>query len=293
MAQTFDTIVVIYNPNSTNNAAGKARSFADACATRDIVVELVETTHEGHATEIAEDLVREHTRPLIVSVSGDGGYNEVITGVMNAKKGTQKSPVVAISDAGNANDHKRTTRGDTPLVELVVVGKSRPLDILELRYGNTTRYAHSYIGLGLTPEVGAELNRHQLTRWREALIVLRSFATFAPVTIERNDQKTAYGSIVFANIDAMSKVLKLDTANNKLTDAKFELIAFPWHGKFMLVIQLLKSVLFGNNHAPQLSSYSFHTDTDMPVQFDGEIDTIPANTSASVRTIGHALDSLY
>ncbi len=293
MAQTFDTIVVIYNPNSTNDAAGKARSFADACAMRDIVVELVETTHEGHATEIAERLVREHTRPLIVSVSGDGGYNEVITGVMNAKKGTQKSPVVAIIAAGNANDHKRTTRGDTPLVELVVAGTSRPLDILELHYGNTTRYAHSYIGLGLTPEVGAELNRHQLTRWREALIVLRSFATFAPITIERNDQKTAYGSIVFANIDAMSKVLKLDTADNKLADAKFEVVAFPWRGKLALVAQLLKSVLVGNSHAPQFSSYSFRTTTATPVQLDGEITTIPARTDVAVRSLGKAIESLY
>lgn len=293
MPKPFDTIIAIYNPNSTNDASTHAHNFAEACATRDIEVTLTETTHAGHAVEIAEQAVRDHDRPLIISVSGDGGYNEVITGVMNAKKNTSKQPVVAIIAAGNANDHKRTTRGDTPLVELVATGKSKPLDLLRLSYDNETHYAHSYIGLGLTPEVGAELNRHQLTRWREAMIVLSSFMKFRPVAIERNGSTHRYGSIVFANIDAMSKVLKLDTQENALNDNKFELIAFDWHGKLVLLGQLLKSVILGNNRSPQFTTYTFTTTSTTPVQLDGEITELPAKTDATIESLGGAVESLY
>ena len=59
------------------------------------------TNHTGHATELAREAAATGS-PLIVSDSGDGGYNEVVNGAMAS---------------GNANHHARFMH-DEPLVEL-------------------------------------------------------------------------------------------------------------------------------------------------------------------------------
>jgi hypothetical protein len=59
-------------------------------------------------------------------VSGDGGYNEVVDGVMQAG---DTGTVCAVMAAGNANDHRRTTgtvfrRGEKP-IQLVYNGPAK------------------------------------------------------------------------------------------------------------------------------------------------------------------------
>ena len=70
--------------------------------------------------------------PLIVSVSGDGGYNEVVNGVMDA--GNDRA-VCAVRAAGNANDHRRVTR-EQPLADAIVAGDVRRIDLLRLTVGS-------------------------------------------------------------------------------------------------------------------------------------------------------------
>ena len=79
----FDRVVLIFNPNSTGDAKDKAaelrgRALRPGAAA---AVELAATQHAGHARDLARDAAR-RGRPLLVSVSGDGGYNEVVDGVM-------------------------------------------------------------------------------------------------------------------------------------------------------------------------------------------------------------------
>ena len=66
-----------------------------------------------------------------MSVSGDGGYNEVVDGVMQAGN---NDVVCAVKAAGNANDHRRTT-GERPLVDAVIAGEVRRIDLLRLTVG--------------------------------------------------------------------------------------------------------------------------------------------------------------
>ena len=109
----FERIVVIFNPQSTGPASQRAEELKDALADRlpDMALQLCPTERAGHARELAAQAAATG-RPLIVSVSGDGGYNEVVDGVMQA--GNQDA-VCAVLAAGNANDHRRST-GEQPLV---------------------------------------------------------------------------------------------------------------------------------------------------------------------------------
>ncbi len=294
MKTSFDHIAAIYNPNSTNDAAGKAKCFQATAKKHGISVTLTPTTHAGHASEIASKLIGKYHTPLLVSVSGDGGYNELINGVMRAKSGTSKQPVVAIIAAGNANDHKRLTRGKTSLLTLIKQADPKPLDLLALRTKSVDRYAHSYIGLGITPEVGIELNRHSLTWTKEIQLVFKSFRKFKPFTIERNGVMIRCANLLFANVSGMSKIIKLDPTNNKLDDGQFEVIIEPWHSKLMLLLHLLKLVIVGSPASPQYQTYKFTTvDSSTPVQLDGEIEYITAGTEVIISAEPNAILSLY
>src|SRR3954465_7379953 len=84
----FDRIVIVFNPHSTGDAPASAEQLRAELARRlpEGPLELRPPQHAGHARDIARE-VAGTGRPLIVSVSGDGGYNEVVDGVMQAGNG--------------------------------------------------------------------------------------------------------------------------------------------------------------------------------------------------------------
>ncbi len=80
---SFDRIVVIFNPQSTADGPQLADELRADLATQvpDVPVHVCPTERAGHARDLAREAARTG-HPLIVSVSGDGGYNEVVDGVM-------------------------------------------------------------------------------------------------------------------------------------------------------------------------------------------------------------------
>lgn len=290
MAQ-FDRIIAIYNPNSTNNAAEKAEQFKTAAKKAGFTVHLEKTAHAGHAEEIAFAVAKQYTRPLIISVSGDGGYNEVVNGVMRAKSLTTGEPVVAIIAAGNANDHKRLTRGDTTLVSLMKKNRPKPLDLIHVKSQGVDRYAHSYVGLGITPEIGVELNKHNLSFFKELQIVLTTFRDFTPFTIERDGKKKRLGSLVYANIHGMAKVVKL-SGSPTLTDGKFDVISLSYSNKLRFLLGMLLMTI-RPHPSTSMSHDTFIPATKLPIQFDGEIEHLTASRKVEVTSISRAVESLY
>ena len=162
----YTTITIIYNPNSTGSSqqlAEKTREQLQAALPREVITTRA-TEYAGHAEELAYELSRATSRPLIISASGDGGYNEVINGALRAiREGA--TPTTGLLPGGNANDHFNALHKDN-FVTSVVNGQERHIDCLSVTvHSHTTpleRYAHSYIGLGITPEVGHELNKTHL-----------------------------------------------------------------------------------------------------------------------------------
>lgn len=132
MTRPFDSVVVLFNPHSTGDAKARAQDLARELSERnpDLAVTLVPTEHAGHARDIARDAALAG-RPLIVSVSGDGGYNEVVDGVTQAATGTAVAAVLA---AGNANDHRRVTR-ERPLADGIIAGDVSRIDLLKITIG--------------------------------------------------------------------------------------------------------------------------------------------------------------
>jgi diacylglycerol kinase (ATP) len=291
---SFDRIVVIFNPRSTGNAARSAAELRDDLARRlpSVPLELAPTQHAGHARDLAREAAGTG-RPLIVSVSGDGGYNEVVNGVMDA--GNERA-VCAVRAAGNANDHRRTTR-ERPLADAIVAGDVRRIDLLRLTLGSgsltRTRYAHSYIGVGLTPVIAVDLERGGKGSWREIVSVVRGFARFRPFPIRLEDgRRRRIDSLVFANIAEMAKyaLLSEDSAPD---DGRFEVITQRRSGKLRVLATAIRAATQGLGPQPSATHYAFTTLAPMPLQLDGELVELDAETRVAVDIAPRALAAIF
>jgi len=293
MPMPFERITVIFNPQSTGPAPQRAEELKNTLADRlpHVPLHLRPTERAGHARELAAQAAATG-RPLIVSVSGDGGYNEVVDGVMHAGN---PNAVCAVLAAGNANDHRRST-GEQPLVDAIVTGDVRHIDLLRLTVGSDsgarTRYAHSYIGMGLTPIVAIDLEKGGKGSFKEIVSVVRTFAKFRPFTIDVDPGGLrSLDSLLFANIDEMAKYATL-SEDSRPDDGRFEIIALPHTAKWRILAVALKAATRGLGPQPTARHYRFTTVKPIPMQLDGEVIAVEAATSVSVDIAAGALPIL-
>ena len=291
---SFDRIVIIFNPHSTGNAPLSAQELRDTLAQRlpGVPLELSPTQHAGHARDLAR-AAAVPGRPLVVSVSGDGGYNEVVNGVMDA--GNDRA-VCAVRAAGNANDHRRTTR-ERPLADAIVAGDMRRIDLLKLTVGSgpdaRVRYAHSYIGVGLTPVVAVDLEKGGKGSWREIVSVVRGFSRFRPFPIRLEDgRRRRIDSLVFANIAEMAKYAKLSDTGTP-DDGRFEVITQRQTGKLRVLATAVRAATRGLGPQPSATHYGFTTLAPMPLQLDGELVELDADSAVAVDIAPLALATIF
>lgn len=287
---TYSAIVIIYNPNSSGNAQTKAQRLAERLRKRGVKHILVQSTkHAGHAEDLAYQAAKKYARPLIISVSGDGGYNEVVNGAMRAQSESKKRrPTCAILAAGNANDHRRSVR-KRPLTWAITHTEPEPMDLLHvtIKHGKEQidRYAHSYAGIGFSSHAANQLAKNDTGPIKEIAIVARSVFTFRPIAVSEADGKTRrYDSIIFANIHRMSKFMHVGERKD-INNGTFRVAAVPYRSQWWLVRIVLNIFLliFGLQNLPQQDHYEFGVPRSELMHLDGEIMKIPANAHVTVR----------
>ncbi|MEO5949210.1 MAG: diacylglycerol kinase family protein [Candidatus Saccharimonas sp.] len=281
----YSTIAIIYNPNSTGSGKTLATELKKDLALRmpKQTVELLKTTHAGHGEEIAYRLAKKHTNPLIISASGDGGYHEVINGALKAQHEGAK-PITGLLPAGNANDHYHNLhRTDT--TDTIVNGTTRDIDVLTLegvsKGKKLMRYAHSYIGFGITPKAGSELNKHKLNFFNQIWLVLRVLFTAKSVKLRIKGRTHHYDSVITGNVEKMSKVLKV-SKSSRITDGKFEVTMFRRRTRLTLIGLLLHASLLGAKEDMRVSTFSLRTVRATLVQADGEISQLDSDTNVMI-----------
>jgi diacylglycerol kinase (ATP) len=284
-----DRVVLIFNPQSTGDAKERAEQLRDELAERvpDLPVELRPTERAGHARELARAAAAAGA-PLVVSVSGDGGYSEVVDGLMES--GNDRV-VAAVLAAGNANDHRRATR-QRPLADAIVAGEVARMDLLRLTAGDQVQWAHSYIGLGLTPVVAIDLEKGSKGSLREIVSVVRTFARFRPFALDLDDgRRVRLDSLVFANIDQMAKFATLSQDGDP-DDGVYEMITIPHTAKWRVLLTALRAATRGLGPQPTATSYRFRTVTPTPLQVDGEVIEVGPGEQVSVEIAPAALQEL-
>lgn len=288
--ELFDRIVLIYNPANPRVALTLAESVRDDLCRRspDMPVTLQPTRYPGHAREVAATAAATG-RPLIVAISGDGVYNEVVNGIMDVEG---SSAVSAVAAGGNANDHRRSTRR-MPLVAAIIDGRARHLDLLRVtvRTSNAvwSRYAHSYIGLGLTPLMAIGLKKDKKGTVMELMSVMRTFNSLEPVEIVRaGGEQEQYDSLVFANVARMAKYGRVSNSGRP-DDGLFEVVSCPHRGRWRIALMVLRAVTVGLGRQPRVSRCEFVTTKATPLQIDGEVMHVDANSQVVIDCLSHAL----
>ncbi len=287
-----DRVLIVFNPHSTGDAPRLAQELADQLAERapELAVELVPTEHAGHAREIARDAAHEGT-PLLVSVSGDGGYNEVVDGVASVAGATAVCTVVP---AGNANDHDRAVN-ERPALERIVDRTERRLDLLRMTTthdgGQQVRHAHSYVGAGLTPVVAAELEQGGKGSLRELVTTVRSFWDFTPLPLEIDGRPVPVANLLLANVDQMAKVATL-AEDGAPDDGRFEVVLRVHRSRWRTLATAVRAATRGLGREPSVRHYAFTVLEAMPLQLDGEVVELEAGTAVEVVLVRGALRTL-
>lgn len=290
----FSHTLIIYNPNSTGDSEAIAKDFAKQLQELypKLDVQLQATKRAGHGGELAHAAAKKYgSKALIVSVSGDGGYHEVINGLLSASPKNTNLPYCSVLPGGNANDHYSSIYR-RPLLEAIKAHNIKSLDMLAITWDGKTRYAHSYAGLGITPLVAIELNKHDLSTVRETWLAFKTFWKFRPFKIEIDGKLQKFDSLIMANVTTMAKHLTLD-ADSSPSDGKFEIIRWPHQHKLQLIVRLLKSAFSKGETDGQASEIAFTTHTAMPMQLDGEVVKLSAGTEIKVICEQRLLKTFY
>jgi diacylglycerol kinase (ATP) len=286
----FDAVEIVFNPNSTGDAQERAEELAKQLAERapELPVQLRPTERAGHGREIARDAARAG-RPLVVSVSGDGGYNDVVNGLMDAGADSAYAAVLA---AGNANDHRRVTR-ERPLADAIIDGDVSKLDLLRMSVddGREPRYAHSYIGLGITPTVALELEKGGKGSIKEIISTIRTFSRFRPFQIETDSGTETFDSVIFANIREMAKFAVL-SEEGRPDDGRFEVVVLRHTAKWRVLATAVRAAIRGLGPQPTAREYRFRTVNPMPVQVDGEVSEFERGVAVTVEIVPGALHTV-
>jgi diacylglycerol kinase (ATP) len=290
VSRPFDAVEIVFNPNSTGDAQERAEELAKQLAERapELPVQLRPTERAGHGREIARDAARAG-RPLVVSVSGDGGYNDVVNGLMDAGADSAYAAVLA---AGNANDHRRVTR-ERPLADGIVDGDVSKLDLLRMSVddGREPRYAHSYIGLGITPTVALELEKGGKGSIKEVISTIRTFSRFRPFQIETDSGTETFDSVIFANIREMAKFAVL-SEEGRPDDGRFEVVVLRHTAKWRVLATAVRAAVRGLGPQPTAREYRFKTVDPMPVQVDGEVSEFERGVAVTVEIVPGALHTV-
>lgn len=97
--------VLVVNPQATATTPGGRDVLAHALAS-EVKLDVVETTHRGHAAEIGA-AARAEGLDLVVAHGGDGTVNEVVNGMLPAVGGDRAPhadlPMLAVVPGGSAN----------------------------------------------------------------------------------------------------------------------------------------------------------------------------------------------
>lgn len=291
-AGLFDRAVVIFNPGRAGMGT-RIEALQRELATDlpDLPVELLPTQYAGHARALARTEAGRGV-PLILSVSGDGGYNEVVNGVMDVP---DSKAVCTVIPAGNANDHFRSLPART-LSEALTEKTVRHIDLLRVAFRSGSReqvqYAHSYVGFGLTPLMAIGIEKGGKGKVLELVSVARTLRHLEPFELVRDDGATAkFDSLILANISRMAKYGTVSESHYP-DDGRFEVVTLPHAGLTKMALMTLRAVTLGLGHQPSVRSYAFSTRNAVPCQIDGEVVHIQAGTHVRVDSTKGALATI-
>ncbi len=279
-------LVVIYNPASTGKSKQTAERFVARVHRRiGLPVELMATKRPGHGEDLARKAAQRDRHTMIISASGDGGYHEVINGILQSKN---PDTTTGLLPAGNANDHYNYMHhGD--VIRRITSSRAEHIDVLQITSSTGwTRYAHSYAGVGLTSQINDLLKQHDYHPIREFRLAFWKALNIKPVRVKVAGKTKRLDNLLFLNAGRMSKMIKM-TGRASISDGKFELMEIKAGAILDLASYFFRAITVGVNDAKQVKTYEFTCEHDMGLQMDGERKQLHKGETITVTIVPRAL----
>jgi YegS/Rv2252/BmrU family lipid kinase len=193
---TLKTLIIL-NPTAGKGSAGRKKNeISEYCKAIGLDFDLVETERPGHAIELTGRAVADGYE-VIVAAGGDGTSNEVINGMMLAKRAGVGSAVMGVLPIGRGNDFAYSMYISTDwkkAADLLKNPPRKPLDIgfVVSEFFPEGRYFGNGVGIGFDAVVGFVATRSKLSGIMSYLVAaiktIYIFYTAPKVRIELDDQ---------------------------------------------------------------------------------------------------------
>jgi diacylglycerol kinase (ATP) len=162
-----DAFLAVVNP-----AAGGGRSrrllqpALDRLRAGGIKIDVLETQAPNQATELARSAYDQGYRRFI-AVGGDGTSYEIVNGLFPLAQGGER-PTLAFLPLGTGNSFLRdfTDQGVEYAIESMLVGRSRPCDVLRLKHKTGLIHYINLLSIGFSADV-ATLRARYFGGWGE------------------------------------------------------------------------------------------------------------------------------
>lgn len=262
--------VVVYNPNSGKIPREKILpQFEKMLKKYDYECQMYLTEHKFHTTEIVESLSDDVD--LVISVGGDGTFNESMTGNLKRTKQLVLAhiPVGTTNDIGTMFGYGKNIINN---LKLTLEGKVKKIDICMI---NDHPFIYS-AGFGKFMNIPYETPRElkkkigHLAYWTEGAKSLTSKTKLYDITYEMDGIKTR-GLYSFFIITSANRIAGINNfyKDVKLDDDKFEVLMCNMTTK----VDIAKSLYFLTMYdATRVPGFYFHKTNNLKIKFNTPLD---------------------
>lgn len=255
--------VLICNPNSgKNNKKELVRKFKDILLEHDYETEIIFTKYAGHAKKIISEL---DNPDLVVSLGGDGTFNEIVTG--NLKR--ENKLIVSHIPLGTTNDiGAMFGMGKDPCenLRMVLGGVVKQVDICRIN-GNPFVYV---AGTGKFINIAYDTPRDMKKKFGYFAYLINAFKSFNSKTklfevsyeIDGEVYRGLYSFLLICNASRMGGIQMLQDV--KMDDSKFEVLFSNITTKKDVIKSLL---LFQNNDIKNVPGFYFYKVDNLKIKF--------------------------
>jgi diacylglycerol kinase (ATP) len=128
------------------------------------------------------------------------------------------------------------------------------------------------------------LNKDMKGTVMELISVMRTFNQLEPVEISATTgERALFDSLVFANVARMAKYGHV-SKSGRPDDGLFELVSCPHRGRWRIALMVLRAATVGLGQQPRIKA--------TPLQIDGEVIHVDANSQVIIDCVFHALSTV-
>lgn len=256
---------VIYNPNSGKKLKKDFLSkFISVLLEYDYVPEVIFSKYKGHITQLVEELGQ---TDLVISIGGDGTFNEAMTGNFKRKKRLLLAhiPVGTTNDVGVMFGYSKDPINN---LKMLLEGEEKNIDICTI---NDRPFVY-VAGFGKFMNVPYETSRNLKKKYGHAAYILNGIKEFIirtklyDITYEVDGESYSglYSFMSISNATRMAGI-KDFIKDVKLDDNKFEVLLCNITRKK----DIFKSLYYlTKNDITKVPGFYFHKVSSMKIKFN-------------------------